>query len=67
MRIPAILVLTGATLAACSSPPADRRNGRRRRGRRGRGGADRPGFCYRTDRYGRVIYNRYGQPRVVRC
>jgi hypothetical protein len=27
----------------------------------------RPGYCYRTDYYGRVIYNRYGQPRVVRC
>ena len=27
----------------------------------------RPGFCYRTDRYGRVLHTRYGRPRVVRC
>jgi hypothetical protein len=83
MRIPAILVPTGATLAACSSPQqtagtaAGVAAGAVVAGPIGAvaGGAigavvtapGRPGLCYRTDRYGRVIYNRYGQPRLVRC
>jgi hypothetical protein len=83
MRIPAILVLTGATLAACSSPQqtagtaAGVAAGAVVVGPIGAvaGGAigavvtapGRPGFCYRSDRYGRMIYNRYGQPRLVRC
>ena len=27
----------------------------------------RPGVCYRTDAFGRVLYTRYGRPILVRC
>ena len=83
MRSIAFVVLTCGTLAGCSSPQqtagtaAGVAAGAVVAGPIGAvaGGAigalvtapGRPGFCYRTDRYGRVLYNRYGQPRVVRC
>ena len=83
MRTLAIMILAGTSLAACSSPQqtagtaAGVAAGAVVAGPIGAvaGGAigalvtapGRPGYCYRTDYYGRVIYNRYGQPRVVRC
>ena len=83
MRKLAVIVLAGVSLAACSSPQqtagtaAGVAAGAVVAGPIGAvaGGAigalvtapGRPGFCYRTDRYGRVLYNSYGQPRVVRC
>ena len=83
MRIPAVIVLAGVSLAACSSPQqtagtaAGVAAGAVVAGPIGAvaGGAigalvtapGRPGFCYRTDRYGRVLHNRYGQPRAIRC
>jgi osmotically inducible lipoprotein OsmB len=27
----------------------------------------RPGYCYRTDRYGNVLYSRRGRPLLARC
>lgn len=29
--------------------------------------ATAPGYCYRTDRYGRIRYDYYGRPLLRRC
>ena len=80
MRRLAVLVLAVAPLAACASPTqtagtaAGVAAGAVIAGPIGAvaGGAigaiaTAPGYCYRTDIYGRVIYDRYGRPRLRRC